>query len=184
MSDADAAAAVLTTEPKWLIASYTTTIVAVVAFALFALIYTRVFGKGKNATTEEFITARHSQGKWRIAWSFFAGAVGAWVIVSPASYAGYAGILGLTFYSLASGLPIIVAGACRRAGGGKAGAPAPACLLRGGGGDDKRAPMRPSPAPHLPPPRPAQACSARRSRRRCRTAAPSPTSSATASARC
>ena len=43
-----------------------------------------------------------------IGWSFYAGAVGAWVIASPASYASYAGMLGLVFYSLASGLPFIM----------------------------------------------------------------------------
>jgi Na+/proline symporter len=100
------------TELRWLIASYVTSIFAVVAFAGFALLYTTFYGKDKNATTEDFITARATQSKWRIAWSFFAGAVGAWVIVGPASYAAYAGILGLTFYALASGLPIVVAGAC------------------------------------------------------------------------
>jgi hypothetical protein len=47
-------------------------------------------------------------GPLRIGWSFFAGAVGAWVIASPASYATYAGLLGLVFYSLAAGLPFIM----------------------------------------------------------------------------
>ena len=43
-----------------------------------------------------------------IGWSFYAGAVGALVIASPANYASYAGMLGLVFYSLASGLPFIM----------------------------------------------------------------------------
>jgi hypothetical protein len=49
----------------------------------------------------------------RIAWSFFAGALGAWVIASPPAYTGSgfgygAGALGLVFYSLSSGLPVIM----------------------------------------------------------------------------
>jgi Na+/proline symporter len=120
MADVMTEVVIPATEQKWLIASYVTSIFAAVAFAAFAVGYTTFFAKGKNATTEEFITARHTQSKWRIAWSFFAGAVGAWVIVGPASYASYAGVLGLVFYSLASGLPIIVAGGCRRALGSEA----------------------------------------------------------------
>ena len=47
-------------------------------------------------------------GALRIGWSFFAGAVGAWVISGPANYATYAGLLGLFFYSFSSGLPFIM----------------------------------------------------------------------------
>lgn len=47
-------------------------------------------------------------GALRIGWSFFAGAVGAWVIASPANYATYSGLLGLFFYSFCSGLPFLM----------------------------------------------------------------------------
>jgi hypothetical protein len=47
-------------------------------------------------------------GALRIGWSFFAGAVGAWVISGPANYATYAGLLGLFFYSFCSGLPFLM----------------------------------------------------------------------------
>lgn len=52
-------------------------------------------------------------GAVRIGWSFFAGALGAWVISGPPSYtaSGYgygAGAIGLVFYSLSSGLPVIM----------------------------------------------------------------------------
>ena len=52
-------------------------------------------------------------GALRIGWSFFAGALGAWVISSPPSYTGSgfgygAGAIGLAFYSLSSGLPVIM----------------------------------------------------------------------------
>lgn len=47
-------------------------------------------------------------GYFRIAWSFYAGAMGAWVLSSPASYATIGGMLGLVMYSLAAGLPFIM----------------------------------------------------------------------------
>jgi len=47
-------------------------------------------------------------GVFLIGWSFYASAVGAWVMASPASYASTAGLLGLVFYALSSGLPFIM----------------------------------------------------------------------------
>ena len=44
-----------------------------------------------------------TQGWWRIAWSFYAAAMGSWALFSPGSYAYYAGILGLAMYAFASG---------------------------------------------------------------------------------
>jgi solute:Na+ symporter, SSS family len=79
-------------------------VVGVFIFAMACGYYKRK----QIADTESFITARKSVGYLYIAWSFYAGAVGAWVIASPASYAAYAGMLGLVFYSLASGLPFIM----------------------------------------------------------------------------
>jgi len=55
-----------------------------VAFATYAFFYGRYWTKHqKNRDTEDFITARGTQNIWRIGWSFYAGAVGAWVIVAP-----------------------------------------------------------------------------------------------------
>ncbi|WIA37348.1 hypothetical protein OEZ86_014277 [Tetradesmus obliquus] len=62
---------------------------------------------GKQST-EDFITARGTQNIWRIGWSFYAGAVGAWVIVAPSQYASFSGIVGLVVYAIASGLPILL----------------------------------------------------------------------------
>jgi len=42
--------------------------------------------KSGNKDTEDFVTARGTQSAWRIAWSFYAGAVGSWVIVTPVSF--------------------------------------------------------------------------------------------------
>lgn len=37
-----------------------------------------------------------------------AGAVGAWVIASPAQYATYAGAIGVAMYSFSSGIPVVI----------------------------------------------------------------------------
>ena len=37
-------------------------------------------------TTEFFLTARKSVGTFRIAWSFYAAAMGSWTLFSPAQY--------------------------------------------------------------------------------------------------
>ncbi|KAL4441843.1 hypothetical protein ABPG77_003759 [Micractinium sp. CCAP 211/92] len=91
--------------------------VLLAAFAGFAMVYAwvrrrRLAGSIKF-NQEEFITARRQVGAIRIGWSFFAGALGAWVISGPPSYtaSGYgygAGAIGLVFYSLSSGLPVIM----------------------------------------------------------------------------
>lgn len=67
----------------WVIAIYVVSLFVVVAFAGYALAYGWWYQKktAKIADTETFITARNTQGRWRIGWSFFAGAVGAWVSV-------------------------------------------------------------------------------------------------------
>ena len=42
-------------------------------------------------TPEFFLTARNSVGTFRIAWSFYAAAMGSWTLFSPAQYAWTAG---------------------------------------------------------------------------------------------
>jgi len=64
--------------------------------------------RSKIDSTEEFITARGKVRWFRIAWSFYAGAMGSWVLTSPAGYASFAGLLGLVFYALAAGFPFIM----------------------------------------------------------------------------
>jgi carbon starvation protein CstA len=39
------------------------------------------------SSTEEFITARGTQGLWLIAYSYFATSLGSWLLTLPASYA-------------------------------------------------------------------------------------------------
>lgn len=56
-----------------------------VAFATYAFTYGYYWIRkmAGQQSTEDFITARGTQSIWRIGWSFYAGAVGAWVIVAP-----------------------------------------------------------------------------------------------------
>jgi Na+/proline symporter len=60
------------------------------------------------ASDEAFITARGSSGKWHIAWSFYASAVGSWVIVAVPDYGFYAGMIGAVMYAFAAGLPVLL----------------------------------------------------------------------------
>jgi hypothetical protein len=57
-------------------------------------------------TSDAFVTAKGTQGVWRIAWSFFASAMGSWVITAPANFAVFAGWVGLISYAIASGYTI------------------------------------------------------------------------------
>ena len=82
-----------------------------VTFAVAVAVYAFVKGyllRAKISDTEEFLTARGQVGWYRVAWSFYAGAVGAWVITSPAGYASFAGMLGLCMYALAAGAPFLM----------------------------------------------------------------------------
>jgi SSS family solute:Na+ symporter len=67
-------------------------------------------GVGEAGAGEFYFTARGSKGKWLIAWSFYASAVGSWVIAAVPDFAFWGGILGLFWYALAAGLPIVLIG--------------------------------------------------------------------------
>ncbi|KAF6255134.1 hypothetical protein COO60DRAFT_1536931 [Scenedesmus sp. NREL 46B-D3] len=98
-------------QPAWAVpVCYAVGTFVAVAFATYAFVYGAWWNRkmaGKQST-EDFITARGTQNVWRIGWSFYAGAVGAWVIVAPSQYASFAGIVGLVVYAIASGLPILL----------------------------------------------------------------------------
>uniref|UniRef100_A0A383WE19 Uncharacterized protein n=1 Tax=Tetradesmus obliquus TaxID=3088 RepID=A0A383WE19_TETOB len=81
-------------------------------FALYAFAYGWWWTKkqSRNQGTEDFVTARGSQSMLRIGWSFYAGAVGSWAIVTPSQYASFAGIIGVVVYAQSCGLPILLIG--------------------------------------------------------------------------
>eukprot|EP00798_Chlamydomonas_sp_ICE-L_P029076 gene29076-32284_t len=96
------------------IISYCTCVFAVVLISLYAVYvtYRQARMRHKDMTTEEFCTARGTQGTWRIAYAFFGSAVGAWVITSPSSFAVWTGIIGLVSYSVSAGLPVLILAFC------------------------------------------------------------------------
>ncbi|KAI8919178.1 hypothetical protein DFJ77DRAFT_453269 [Powellomyces hirtus] len=90
-------------------------ITAVVLFGLLALIISRRrMKKGivEDQSTEFFLTARRAIPLWRIGWSFFASVTGSWVVYALPAYAidkeFGAGYLGLMFYAIFTGVPIIL----------------------------------------------------------------------------
>jgi SSS family solute:Na+ symporter len=99
----------------WIGVSYGLVVTTLVAVAVYALVYPTLIAKKYFASEgaalndlEGFLTAKNTQSRWRIGFSFYAGSVGAWAITTPANYATWAGWVGMTFYAIACGVPIIV----------------------------------------------------------------------------
>lgn len=67
--------------------------IVVVAFGTLAayVAWDRSVRQGKKDTVEFFLTARDTFGTFRIAWSFYAAAMGSWALFSPPSYGLLAG---------------------------------------------------------------------------------------------
>ncbi|KAJ9528615.1 hypothetical protein QJQ45_020409, partial [Haematococcus lacustris] len=97
-------------ERKYLIVSYVMCMAALAAFTSYAVIsYTlHLFRQKHDQDAVEFITARGTQSKWRIMYSFFASAVGAWCLVAPSQFAIFTGIVGLAMYAFSAGFPILL----------------------------------------------------------------------------
>jgi SSS family solute:Na+ symporter len=95
---------------NWVLASWLTVIPTICAFAIFALGLTFYLQKrnGLKNDPDFFVTARHSASTIFVAWSFYSGALGSWVVVSPPNYASFAGLIGLSMYALATGLPLLL----------------------------------------------------------------------------
>ncbi|KAH9248114.1 hypothetical protein BASA83_003392 [Batrachochytrium salamandrivorans] len=93
-------------------AGLTLAIIVTILFGLSAVLYSFFGTDQSKVDTEYFLTARNTQPIHRIAWSFFAASMGAWVLYGPASFVGDpsfgAGYLGLISYSLFTGLPLIM----------------------------------------------------------------------------
>jgi len=103
----------------YVVASWVCCVLAVTGFAVYSVVFTWLEkrraassdggggGDGQPTSAEDFVTARRSANLSQIAWSFYASSVGAWVIVTPANYAAFAGWVGMLFYALACGIPVI-----------------------------------------------------------------------------
>ena len=83
----------------------------IIAFAIYALIMGYLEKKRRKTQTqnlEYFIAAHHSQPMTRVAYSLLSTSLGAWVVFSPASYATYAGYIGLITYSISAGFTLLI----------------------------------------------------------------------------
>ena len=88
-------------------------IILVAAYALFLSYKNTKSDKAQanenvESSVEDFVTARGSQSKWNLAFSFYAGCIGSWIVTMPASYGSYAGLLGVVAYAVAAGIPILL----------------------------------------------------------------------------
>ncbi|KAI8928060.1 hypothetical protein BC831DRAFT_450236 [Entophlyctis helioformis] len=88
------------------------TISTTVLFGVAAVVYSFYGIDQSKVDTEYFLTARNSQPIHRLAWSFFAAAMGAWAMYGPAQFvadpAFGAGLVGLISYSFFAGFPLIM----------------------------------------------------------------------------
>lgn len=87
--------------------SYGLGVPMVAGFFVYAIVMSYL-NRRRTTTVEEFITARRRMSAWRISWAFYASAMGSWVVTSPPSYTPFAGVVGLVFYSISSGAPLLV----------------------------------------------------------------------------
>lgn len=100
---------------KWIAIAYGVCVPIIVFFGIYAVIMFHVWARKshkRDMNTDEFYTARASQGFWRITWAFFACSVGSWCIAAVPAFAVYTGIVGLTMYAIGSGLPALIICLC------------------------------------------------------------------------
>ncbi|KDD77100.1 hypothetical protein H632_c19p2 [Helicosporidium sp. ATCC 50920] len=91
----------------YLVVVYSLSITVLVSFFVYAMVLGYLLRR-RNDTVEAFLTARGQMSLWRVAWSFYAAAVGAWAITTPPAYATTTGLLGCIMYALSSGFPPIM----------------------------------------------------------------------------
>ncbi|KAI9223179.1 hypothetical protein BC828DRAFT_345249 [Blastocladiella britannica] len=87
----------------WILSTLT-----LLAFAGAAVFLTWRHLRHDAFNTDTFLTARGSQPWYRIGWSFFAGALGAWAISTTPNFAATGGILGVISYAVSTGIPIML----------------------------------------------------------------------------
>ncbi|KAK9858888.1 hypothetical protein WJX84_006937, partial [Apatococcus fuscideae] len=94
---------------KLIFSMYIPGAIIVVLFGLAALSLTLLHRHRKGKQTRDFfLTARNSVGAWFIGWSFYAAILGSWAVFSVPSYAYTAGYVGLIFYAIFAGVPVLV----------------------------------------------------------------------------
>lgn len=76
------------------------------ALALFAAV--GVLGAGRHTDRDRYLTARGSQGAGALALSFFASALGTWILFAPPEVGTVAGLLGILGYAVGQGAAIAI----------------------------------------------------------------------------
>ena len=94
----------------WTALAYSLSVFIALAYAAYAVGFGWLHQRRSNKAvdTEEFVTARGSCSFWRIGFSFYASAMGAWAITAPSIYASTLGIPGVIVYAVTCGLPIFL----------------------------------------------------------------------------
>lgn len=80
------------------------------ALALFAAVGVLGAGRFASGDRDRYLTARGTQGGWSLALSFFASALGTWIVVAPPIVGTFAGLLGILGYALGQAAAIGVFG--------------------------------------------------------------------------
>ncbi|KAI9218759.1 hypothetical protein BC828DRAFT_199521 [Blastocladiella britannica] len=93
---------------SFVVVAWVLSVATLLAFTGAAVFLTWRHLKHESFNTDSFLTARGTQPWYRIAWSFFAGALGAWAIGTPASFAASSGILGTISYAVSTGIPVVL----------------------------------------------------------------------------
>jgi solute:Na+ symporter, SSS family len=83
-------------------------VVTVAALAAFALVGVRAAARFGVDDPDRYLSARASQGASALALSFFASALGAWILFAPAEVGTFAGLLGIAGYALGQAAAIAI----------------------------------------------------------------------------
>jgi solute:Na+ symporter, SSS family len=84
------------------------TILLVAALAGSVVVGLRAARRGGEATTDDFVLARDSQPAGRLAWSFLASGLGAWILFAPPELGALLGAQAVVAYAVAAAAPFLV----------------------------------------------------------------------------
>lgn len=76
------------------------------ALAVFAVVGVLGSGRFRSGERDRYLTARGTQGAGSLALSFFASALGTWIVIAPPIVGTFAGLLGILGYALGQSLAI------------------------------------------------------------------------------
>lgn len=83
-------------------------VLLVAALAASVVVGLRAARRGGEATTDDFVLARDSQPAGRLAWSFLASGLGAWILFAPPELGALLGAQAVVAYAVAAAAPFLV----------------------------------------------------------------------------